>query len=154
MHSLAVIENKNITPMSQKDIASVYSLEGFILSAPQEVIPTHHTLHAGVYSRTIRVPKGVVLTGAIMIIPTLLIIQGDFILFVGDKAKELHGYNVFTCEANRKQAGIAISDTYVTMIFPTDVKTTEEAEDKFTSEADHLWSRSNTAINIVNYGEQ
>lgn len=140
---------RKITTMSECEIDKVRALENEILQMPQTVIATHHILHAGMYCRTITVPAGVVLTGSLMKIPTLLIIQGNFLLFSGDKTIELSGYNVFTGGANRKQAGIAVTDTHVSMIFPTDAKTVEEAEEEFTDETSLLFSRYEDAENHI-----
>ncbi len=148
------IVTQRILTMSDDEINQVRALEAEILAIPQVVIPTSHILHGGMYSRTIMVPAGVVLTGSLMKISTILIIQGDFLLFAGDGAKELHGYNVFAGGPHRKQSGLAQSDTWVTMIFPTDAKTVEEAERKFTDEYDMLASRGADAINYITITEQ
>jgi hypothetical protein len=140
---------KNISPMTSEEINRVRQLEDEILKLPQVDIATQHILHAGMYVRTIIVPTGVVLTGSLMKIPTLLIMQGHFLLFAGDKTIELRGYNIFTGAANRKQAGVALSDTYVTMIFPTQAKTVLEAESEFTDEVHLLFSRYPDAKNHI-----
>jgi len=143
-----LVEQK-ISTMTQVEIDCVRQLENELLKLPQIKIATQHIFHAGMYARTIIVPKGTVLTGALMKIATLLIIQGNFLLFAGDKAIELHGYNIFTGAPNRKQAGVALSDTHVTMIFPTTAKTTSEAEEQFTDEFLGLFSRYPDAENHV-----
>lgn len=143
-----LVERK-IEGMSTTEIDAVRQLENELLKTPQIKIATQHIIHAGMYARTIIVPKGVVLTGALMKIATLLIIQGHFLLFAGDKAIELKGYNIFTGAPNRKQAGVAMTDTYVTMIFPTQVKTVAEAEEEFTDEFAGLFSRYPDAENHV-----
>ena len=43
-----------------------------MLECPQVAIQTTHHFHAGLYSRTIRIPAGVMITGALIKIPTLL----------------------------------------------------------------------------------
>lgn len=148
MSNLALSEN-HISTMSDVAIEKVRKLEDVILSFPQVKIPTHHLIHAGMYSRTIMVPAGIVLTGSLMKIATILILSGDFILFAGDNAVELHGYNVLAGSSNRKQAGVAKADTWVTMIFPTDAKTVEDCENEFTDEGVVLWSRYEDAENYV-----
>ncbi len=140
---------RKITPMSEFELNKIRFMENEILKAPQVKIATDHIIHAGVYARTIVVPAGVILTGSLMKIPTLLIINGDFLLFAGDKTIELKGYNIFTGSANRKQIGVAVTDTSVTMIFATKAKTIEEAENAFTNEAHLLFSRYEDAVNNV-----
>ena len=135
--------------MTTFEVNKVRALEEELLKEPQVKIPTYHHLHAGMYARTIVVPAGVILTGSLMKIPTLLIINGHFLLFAGDKSFELKGYNVFTGGAHRKQAGVAVTDTQVTMIFATKATTVEEAEEEFTDETHLLWSRLDDAINHI-----
>ncbi len=144
-----VVAHKKITSMSELEVNKVRQIEEEILKAPQVKIATHHIIHAGTYARTIVVPAGVILTGSLMKIPTLLIINGHFLLFAGDKTIELKGYNIFTGGANRKQVGVAVTDTQVTMIFATNAKTVAEAEEEFTDEPHLLWSRYNDAENHV-----
>ena len=143
------LTTSNINTMSDVALSKVTGLEKALLDHPHVEIFTDHVLHAGMYARTILVPAGVVLTGALMKIATVLIISGEFVLFAGDEAVELNGYHVFTGWPNRKQAGVAKTDTWVTMIFPTDAKTVEEAENQFTDEVDLLSSRKDGALNYV-----
>lgn len=143
------IAERKISTMSVEEVNQVRMLENELLSMPQVKIATSHILHAGMYARTITVPAGIVLTGSLMKIPTLLIIQGEFLLFAGDKTISLNGYNTFTGGANRKQAGVAVTDTHVTMIFATDAKTIADAEAEFTDETDLLFSRYSDAENHI-----
>ena len=81
------------------------------------------------------------LTGALIKIATLLIAHGDVEVFIGDSTLELNGYNVLPASANRKQAFMTKSETHLTMVFPSQAKTVEEAENEFTDEVDALMSR-------------
>ena len=153
MSNLAISEN-HISTMSEVAIDKVRQYEELVLSCPQTKIPTHHLLHAGMYSRSIMIPAGHTLTGVLMKISTILILSGDFVLFAGDKAVKLTGYNVLAGEPNRKQAGVAITDTWATMLFPTNAKTIEEAENQFTDEGNILWSRYEGAVNHIQITRQ
>lgn len=143
------IAKEFIPPMTDMEIDKVRKFEEFALHLPQTGIDTSHILHGGVYARTIMLPAGIVITGAYIKIPTMLIVQGNVIVHIGDKAVELHGYNVLPASANRKQAFIAREDAYLTMIFATDAKNIIEAEDQFTDEAHMLISRKDMALNHV-----
>lgn len=136
-----------ISAMDANSIDRVRELEQIVLSAPQVETPTTHTLHSGVYTRTIMISAGVILTGALIKIATTLIVCGDVAVYVGDKSIRLNGYNVYAASANRKQAFVAYTDTYITMIFKTYVKTVEEAEEQFTDDAHRLMSRHTDALN-------
>ena len=148
MHDLAVI-TKRISSMSAASIDNVRNLERVALAMPQIPIATEHVFHAGVYARTIVIPAGVILTGALIKRSTLLIIDGDAVVYMDDGSVEIHGYNLLLASANRKQAFVALSETSVTMIFATDAATTEEAENEFTDEAPSLFSRHSDAINRI-----
>lgn len=140
--------SKSIVPaMTDAAIDKVRELEKFVLQAPQTAVRTTHSLHGGVYTRTIVLPGGSVLTGALIKIATTLIVSGEVTVYVGDFCMEIRGYNVIAASAHRKQAFVAHKDTTITMIFATDVKTVEEAEEIFTDEAHLLSSRLPDALN-------
>lgn len=130
-----------IPTMGRTAIAEVRRLEAAVLLEPQTPIVTEHVLHAGLYARTIAVPAGVVITGALVKIATLLIVQGDVDVYLGDEVRSLSGYNVVPASAGRKQAFAAIGNVDMTMIFPTDAETVDEAERQFTDELELLASR-------------
>ena len=77
---LDLVAQTKISPMTELEVNKVRCMENEILKAPQVKIATQHIIHAGVYARTIVVPAGVILTGSLMKIPTVLIINGDFLL--------------------------------------------------------------------------
>lgn len=130
-----------IQPMTSEAIDKVRALENQLAALPQVEIETHHALHGGMYVRTITIPAGVALTGALIRVATVLIINGDADVYIGKSTKRLRGYNVLQASAGRKQAFYAHKDTQVTMVFPTDATTVEQAENEFTEEADRLLSR-------------
>lgn len=127
--------------MGQSEVDSVRRLEEAALELPQVHIPTDHVFHAGMYSRTIKIPAGVVLTGAQIKIPTILIMSGDALVYGEDGPTRYTGYQVALGQCGRKQAFYALQDTYLTMIFPTRSTTVDEAEREFTDEYEKLFSR-------------
>lgn len=140
MSSLTVNE-KRITTMGESAIAKVREFESLMAQSPQQEIGTEHVIHGGMYARTVLVPAGVVITGTEIKLATMLILQGDALANTDDGAIELHGYNVIPASAGRKQAFVALTDTWLTMIFPTSAQTVEQAEDEFTDEAHLLFTR-------------
>lgn len=139
--------------MTSEDVAKVRALESHLAQLPQVPISTQHHFHAGLYARTIRIPAGVMLTGALIRIPTLLILSGHATVFIGGQAQELAGYHVLPGQAGRKQAFLAHADTDLTMTFATQAKTVAEAEEEFTAEADLLLSRQQAGDSICISGE-
>lgn len=127
--------------MAPDAVDKVRELENQLLQAPQVDIETRHVLHGGMYARTIRIPAGVMLTGALIKLPTVLVLSGRATVYIGDGTIELEGHHVIPASAGRKQAFLAHADTDLTMLFPTRATTIEEAEAEFTDEADRLMSR-------------
>ena len=140
---LGVFAMNEIAPMSEIALVKVRILEEGALKLPQIPIVTSHVLHGGIYARTIMIPAGVLLTGALIKIATVLIVSGDVLVYIGGKTIELNGYNVIPAAANRKQAFVAKTDTHLTMLFPTDATSVEDAEKEFTDEVDMLITRKN-----------
>lgn len=134
-------EINDIPPMSPEMMDKVRAVEALAKQMPQVKIPIQHYLHGGVYVRTARIPAGVMITGAHITIETNLLISGTAMIHTGEKWIENVGYNVMACAANRKQIFVAISDTILTMFFPTDAKTVKEAEERFTNEFSLLQTR-------------
>jgi hypothetical protein len=121
-----------------------------IRAGEQVPITTHHVLHAGIYSRTICIPAGVVLEGAMIKIPTTLVICGHAAVLLGDGEEAIvQGYQVLAASGWRKQAYRALADTWVTMSFRTQAMTVEEAEGEFTDQADQLFSRTGENIVVI-----
>lgn len=121
---------------------------------PQIALEMQHVLHAGLYARTLRLPPAVRMTGVLIKIATLVIVQGDCWVWLGDKSRHLTGYNVLPASAGRMQAFWSVEETFITMVFPTDAKDVESAERQFTDEAGNLASRrSDTPNQIIVTGE-
>ena len=136
--------------MSEDSLQQAREAEAIIGSLPQIAIATDHVLHAGVYTRTVFLPKGSVIAGALIKRSTNIIISGHVIVFIGDdKAKEYKGYAVIAASANRKQVFVAKADTNLTMFFSTKADNIKQAEEEFTNEAENLMSRQHGSINSV-----
>jgi hypothetical protein len=139
-----------LQPMLEDAIARVSLLEAFAAELPQVEIATHHVLHAGLYARTILIPAETTLTGALVDIPTTLIVCGDCTVALGGGLTErLTGHHVLAAQGHRKQAFFAHADTHLTMVFATKAKSVREAEDEFTAEAHKLMSRQPGHANTI-----
>jgi hypothetical protein len=131
-------------------IALAQRIHERLKAEPQVPIRTHHVLHAGVYTRTICVPASTVLVGALIKIPTTLVVCGHALVLLGDGEEvEVAGYQVLAASAGRQQTYIARVDTYITMSFRTQATTVEEAEQEFTDQADQLMSRTGENIVVI-----
>lgn len=142
-----------LPPSSPEMVAKIQDVQSKLLAAEQIDLVTEHILHAGMYARTIRLQPGVILSGALLKIPTMLIVNGFAEVLVGDEWGVINGYGVICGSAGRKQVFITRSQVEMTMIFPTQAKTVEEAEEQFTDEAPLLMSRRSTTDIVVITGE-
>lgn len=147
MTNLATL-HAGIAPMSAGAIANVAALEQRVLACPQTPIHTQHVLHGGMYARTIVIPAGVVLTGALIKIPTVLFITGDVLVYVGEGQRtRITGTAVIPASAGRKQAFVTYQDTSISMVFPTRSTNVEQAEAEFTDDSALLFSRRDADLN-------
>lgn len=130
-----------LLPMSDESIEKVRRLEGELLELPQVDPETAHLFHAGLYARTVKIPAGALMTGALIKIATVLIISGSVTVFTEGEPLDIDGYAVIQGAAGRKQAFLTRSETSITMLFATDAKTIDEVENEFTDETGRLLSR-------------
>lgn len=133
--SALVVAAPSLPPMTPEAIEQVRRVEDVSLALCEQVeFPTEHLIHAGMYARTLHMPEGTVLTGALLKLATVLIVSGDCAVFIGTEAIELRGYSVLPGSAGRKQVFLAHTDVSMTMLFPTGAMTVAEAERAFTDE--------------------
>lgn len=148
--SNVVVSSNRIAAMSDDAIDKVRKLEERIRQVHQLTITTDHVIHGGMYSRSLFMPMGAVMTGALIKVPTILIISGHVTIWLDNECTEIAGYQVFAASAHRKQAFAFHQDTHMTMIFATQSTTVQDAENEFTDEADRLMSRNDSSINNIN----
>lgn len=137
-------------PATDEDLLpSIEAVQDAFLKQEQVPIPTQHTLHAGMYARTITMPSHTILVGTLIKIPTMVITVGSAKVLVGRDWADVDGFQVLPAEAHRKQIFVSRSAFIITMIFPTNATTIGEAEDEFTAEGDLLLSRRQPSMNKV-----
>lgn len=132
----------HIVPTSPPELVEkVRQFEDKVRERPQVDFITEHVFHAEMYARTVRIGPNVVFTSVLIKRATLLILNGTCDVLAGDEWVRMTGYNVLPAETHRKQIYVTRSDVELTMVFPTEAKTVEEAESEFTDEGDNLLSR-------------
>lgn len=139
-NELAIIK-PSFPAMKTSDINKVRRAINATASKPQAEYKVDQFIHNGLYVRTGFLTKTMYLTGALIKIPTTLIISGDVTAFIGNSLIRFTGYHTVTAEAYRQQVFYAHEDTYLTMMFPTNAKTCEEAEEEFTDDYAILTTR-------------
>lgn len=124
------------------DPSKVAALESLMLQHPDQMeLETLHLIHGGMYARSIFIPAGTVLTGALVEVENVCIVSGDITVTTDDGAKRFTGYHVIPASAGHKRAGFAHADTYWTAVFKTDLTDVQEIEDSITKESERLMTR-------------
>lgn len=131
-----------------QDLSIAYIVEDIVVNKPQVSIDVYNTIHSGVYTRSVFVKKGTIIVGALIKIPTTIIISGNCNVLVGKDVYNINGYDVITAKADRKQVFTAIEDTFITMIFKTDHRDIDSVEKQFTDDYDKLM-KQNYKTNIT-----
>lgn len=132
----------NVLPATAPEwLPKLAAVEAKMRTMPQITPRMEHLLHAGMYARTCRVNAGDAFVSVMIKVPTVLIVNGWARVFAGDCWYEVEGYRVIPASAMRKMIYVIHKPTEITMIFPTDAATVEEAEAEFTDEAANLLSR-------------
>jgi hypothetical protein len=140
--------------MAPETIEKVRQLERLSLDHCEQVeFPTEHLIHGGMYARTLHMKAGEWLTGALLKVPTVLIVSGDCAVFIGEEVIELRGYAVLPGSAGRKQVFLAHTDVSMTMLFPTQEKTTLDCERAFTDEYELLMTNRQDCVKTLITGE-
>lgn len=130
-----------LAPASRQTLDKIQIVHEALLQVADVEVTTEHVLHGGMYIRTLRREAGIVSVGSLIKLPTILIVNGSASVWAGDGWTELEGYNVIPGHAWRKQIFVTRGPVEMTMIFATQAKTVEEAENEVFAEADALISR-------------
>jgi hypothetical protein len=110
---------------------------------------TEHTLHGGLYTRTVRLPADTVCAAVLIKVPTMLIIAGSADVYSNDEVIHVDGYTVLPGARGRKIAFTTYSEVAMSMVFPTAAKTVDEAQREFTDEHERLVPLSKAEDHLV-----
>ena len=119
----------------------VADLEAHLLTLPQVDLQTEHLVHGGMYARTILIPAGTILTGALTNQDNVCVVHGDITVTTDEGTRHLVGFNVLPACKGAKRAGVAHADTWWTTIWTTELNDITEIENVLTDEADQLQTR-------------
>jgi len=113
----------------------IYRLEGELLKLPQVPLPIDHAFCAGLYARTMHIPAGTVLTGAVHREESFFLVRkGDLIVSTDTGPQRLSPGNMSISKIGTKRAGIALTDVEITTFHanPTNEKNPQALWDLFT----------------------
>jgi len=93
----------------------IYRLEDELLKLPQVDMPVEHTFCNGLYARTMHIPAGTVLTGAVHKDESFFLVRkGNLIVTTDDGTAQIGPGFMSITQANTKRAGVAMTDVEVT----------------------------------------
>ena len=142
-----------LPPTSPALVHKLCEIQAAEMEKEQIPVYTEHLIHAGMYSRTITLPTDTRLVGAFIKVPTLVIVVGRARVLVGREWAEIEGYAVLPASAGRKQIFESRGPVIITMMFPTQARTVEDAEREFTDEFEILLSRKQDLNKVEITGE-
>lgn len=148
-----VLPSVSLSANSPETLRALDEAAAIIARRQQLEAVTEHLIHGGMYARTMRLPEGAVIVGALIRVPTILVIQGSASLLAGDDWAHIDGYGVLAGSAYRKALIVARGPVEMTMLFPTQARTVEEAERELTDEHEKLMSRRSESNATVVTGE-
>jgi len=101
------------------DHAAIYRLEAELLQLPQVDMPVEHEFCAGLYARTMHIPAGTALTGAVHRHECFFVLRrGRLAVTTPDGVRLLQPGDMFATPAGSKRAGVALDDVVVTTFHP------------------------------------
>lgn len=116
---------------------SVYDLEAALLRLPQADIKTEHSFCDGLYARTISIPAGTVLTGAVHQHASFWVVRSGELAFTTEGGETVIAYSgqMGSSGAGIKRAGFALTDVVFTTFHANadNEINPERLWDKFTS---------------------
>lgn len=113
----------------------IYQLEAEILKYPQVEMPVDHDFCDGLYARTMHIPAGTILTGAVHRNESFFVVRRGELIVTTDNGSVRVGPGFMSItKPNTKRAGIALTDVMVTTFHanPTNEKDPEEIWDIYT----------------------
>jgi len=113
----------------------IYRLEAELLKLPQVDMPVDHDFCNGLYARTMHIPAGTILTGAVHREESFFLVRkGELIVSTDDGPLTLRSGDMSVSKIGTKLAGITLTDVEVTTFHanPTNEQEPQMLWDLFT----------------------
>lgn len=115
----------------------VNAWEALARTAPQVELRVEHHFSFGVYSKTIYIPKGIILTGHIHKFENLNILsKGKMLVSIGDKMEIVEAPFIVVSPPNTKRIAEALEDCVWTTILGTQEKDINVIENEFVAHSE------------------
>lgn len=93
----------------------IYRLEAQLLNLPQIEMPVDHDFCNGLYARTMHIPAGTVLTGAVHKEESFFLVRkGELIVTTDNGSRTIGPGDMSVSKVGTKRAGIALTEVEVT----------------------------------------
>jgi len=103
------------TELVAPTIEQIAGIENFILQFPQVEMPIANEFCNGLYARTMFIPAGTILTGAVHRSDNFMLVRvGDIIVISPDGGARLKTGEMHISKAGIKRLGYAVQDTLIT----------------------------------------
>lgn len=129
-------------PLCTPALESIQRLEALALTRPQVDLQTTNLIHGGMCARTIFIPAGTVLTGALTLMDNICFVVGGITVTTDEGPMELDGFHVLPAKAGSKRAGFTHADTWWSTVIRTDLTDIAAIEEQMTPEAHRLQTRT------------
>lgn len=114
--------------------AQVRALECDLINLPQVDLLTAMLVHGKMCARTIFIPKGTVVTGALTNLDNICVVYGDISVTTSSGTKRLTGFHVLPADKGFKRAVVALEDTHWVALHHTEHTSLSEIEKEMTDE--------------------
>lgn len=123
-------EGNMLPATAARDLShAVCRLEAELLKCPQVEMPVAHDFCDGLYARTMHIPAGTILTGAIHKRESFFLVRrGDLIVTTPQGPVTLRPGDMSVTGAGTKRAGIALTDVVVTTFHANPTGATDPVE--------------------------
>lgn len=102
-------------PAIPADHLPIYRLEAEILRLPQVELPVEHAFCNGLYARTMHIPAGTVLTGAVHRDESFFVVRKGVLMVTTDNGiVQIEPGHMSITKPSTKRAGVALTDVEVT----------------------------------------
>lgn len=119
----------------------VRKAEAFLESLPQVDLGTQHLVHGKCSVRTVFIPAGCHVTGALTNLPNVVILHGDITATTDAGPQRFTGFHVIPANPGAKRYVVAHADTWWTTVHYTEQTDIAAIEDEMTDEASRLQTR-------------
>ena len=113
---MSAVAQRSTVALQASDLNTpIHRLEAELLKLPQVDMPVEHHHCAGLYARTMHIPAGTVLTGAIHRHECFFLLrQGELAVTSADGVRYLQAGDMLVTPAGSKRAGVAVTACVVT----------------------------------------